>query len=256
VDRIRCVRDKQFKYIKNFFPDRPYTQQNVYKDTQYATLAVMRQLKEEGKLTGPAAQFLADTRPPEELYNLENDPYEIHNLAGDPAHAERLQRMRRILEDWIQATGDKGQFLENEVQEQDKYRSEVDGWCTRRNALASKAGGRLKVETFGKGAHLIRAYVAEGPEFEIEFRARARKVGITGFRWGTIEDLRNPEFRTAVDLPGDGRWRTWRTSFEALGWLAQMEFQFSDEPGDVEFDWIRLSRRDGGRKTLVKEWRF
>ena len=256
VDRIRCVRDKQFKYIKNFFPDRPYTQQNVYKDTQYATLAVMRQLKEEGKLTGPAAQFLADTRPPEELYDLENDPYEVHNLAEDAAHAERLGRMRRILEDWIQQTGDKGQILENEVQEQDKYRSEVDGWCTRRNALASKAGGRLKVETFGKGAHLIRAYVAQGPEFEIELRARAEKVSIKGFRWGTIEDLRNPEFRTAVDLAGDGRWRTWRTDFRAEGWLAQLELQFSEEPGEVEFDWIRLWRRDGGRRQLVKEWKF
>jgi N-sulfoglucosamine sulfohydrolase len=32
IDRIRCVRTKQFKYIRNFLPDRPYTQRNDYKE--------------------------------------------------------------------------------------------------------------------------------------------------------------------------------------------------------------------------------
>jgi N-sulfoglucosamine sulfohydrolase len=36
-------------------------------------------------------------RPPEELYDLRNDPAEVHNLAGDPAHRAVLERMRAEL---------------------------------------------------------------------------------------------------------------------------------------------------------------
>ncbi len=41
-DRIRCVRDKQFKYVRNFYPERPYTQFNAYKKLQYPVLTLMQ----------------------------------------------------------------------------------------------------------------------------------------------------------------------------------------------------------------------
>jgi arylsulfatase A len=34
------------------------------------------------------------------LYNLRYDPEERHNLANSPEHAERLEQMRRLLDDW------------------------------------------------------------------------------------------------------------------------------------------------------------
>jgi arylsulfatase A-like enzyme len=44
VDRIRCVRTKQYKYIHNFMPERPYTQPNAYKEQSYPMLNLMKEL--------------------------------------------------------------------------------------------------------------------------------------------------------------------------------------------------------------------
>ena len=75
---------KRYKYIRNYYPERPYTQFNAYKKLQYPMLTLMQVLNKEGKLTPEQAQFMAPTRPKEELYDLQNDPHELHNLAERP----------------------------------------------------------------------------------------------------------------------------------------------------------------------------
>ncbi len=114
VDRIRCVRTKRFKYIRNFYPDRPYMQFNAYKKRQYPVWTLVQVLKKQGKLTPAQAKFAADTRPPEELYDLQTDPHELNNLAPDKAHADKLSEMRAILDTWIKQTNDKGAIPEDE----------------------------------------------------------------------------------------------------------------------------------------------
>ena len=54
----------------------------------------------------------AATRPPEELYDLQADPYEVHNLASSPRHGETLQELRALLQEWIAETKDQGAILE------------------------------------------------------------------------------------------------------------------------------------------------
>ena len=56
-----------------------------------------------------------DTKPNEELYDLENDPYEVHNLANDPKHAERMTNFRKALANWQLEIGDKGFIPEHEL---------------------------------------------------------------------------------------------------------------------------------------------
>ncbi|MCS7315262.1 MAG: sulfatase [Bryobacterales bacterium] len=253
VDRIRCVRTRRFKYLRNFFPERPYAQQNVYKDVNYPTLAVMRQLAEEGKLTGPSALLLADRRPPEELYDLENDPHEVRNLAADPAHRKTLERMRSLLEEWIRRTGDQGQFPENRVMPWDRDRTEVDGWCTQTACRAARREGRLVVRCSGKGARLERAFVAPGGPMSLEFRARGRGASVAGFSWSVLTDLRNPQNRRAVHFLSDGEWREYAVHFEATDDLAILSLEFGPEPGEIEFDWIRLKRASG---QLLRSWEF
>ncbi len=111
IDRIRTVRTKKIRYIRNFFPNRPYMQPN-YRDAWEITQA-MRRLHTEGKLNAVQDRFWGQERPSEELYDLEKDPHEIKNVAEDPAHSAELQRHRAILENWVKDTDDKGQYPED-----------------------------------------------------------------------------------------------------------------------------------------------
>jgi len=113
VDHIRCARSKRYKYIRNYCPDRPYTQFNAYKKLQYPALTVMQVLHKEGKLTPDQAKFMASTKPPEEFYDLQQDPHELHNLADDRKHKKALQKHSRMLDEWIKATNDQGQTPED-----------------------------------------------------------------------------------------------------------------------------------------------
>jgi len=111
LDRIRMIRTEDFKLIRNYFPDLPYTQFNAYKKTQYPILTLMRVLYEKGKLSPEQARFMADTRPEYELYYLPNDPYELKNLANDSNYASKFSELKNALEDWTSRI-DKGPYPE------------------------------------------------------------------------------------------------------------------------------------------------
>jgi len=108
VDRIRCVRTGRYKLIRNYQPERAYTQTNAYKERQYPVLNLMRQLQSEGRLTAEQSRFMAPTRPSEELYDLKADPHEVRNLAPLPEHRSTLEDLRRRLDRWIQNSRDQG----------------------------------------------------------------------------------------------------------------------------------------------------
>jgi len=256
IDRIRCVCDRRFKYIRNFYPDRPYTQQNVYKDLNYPTLRVMKDMYAQGKLTGPPALFLAPERPAEELYDLQADPWEIRNLASDPSYRATLERMRKILADWIQTTGDQGQYPEKEIPVEDQDRTEAEGWCTQAGARAFRRDRRLVVQCKGRSASLARCVVAEGGDFVLEFRARSTQVAPRQLQRGTIEQYRNPVFRSQVEFAADGRWHDVAVPFHVDGWLSLVAVDFGNAEGEIEFDWIRLSRVRGGEAGVLEQWDF
>ena len=115
-DIIRAARDRRYKYIRNFQPEKPHSQPIEYMD-QMPTLQVWRRLHGEGKLTGPQKLFFQVPKPPEELYDTLNDPHEINNLAGDPDQKERLETMRARLERWMEETGDLALVPEPELLE-------------------------------------------------------------------------------------------------------------------------------------------
>ena len=104
---IRSVRSEKFKYIRNFLSYRPHAQRNQYKDGKEISKH-MRELFNSGKLNELQARFYQPTRPDEELYNLENDPYEINNLAADSKYKSELMKMRSVLYKWMDETNDAG----------------------------------------------------------------------------------------------------------------------------------------------------
>ncbi len=113
VDRIRAVRDKRYKYIRNHFPDRPYMQLNRYKEVSYPIWRETQRLEKAGAITAADYPFLARTRPGEELYDTVEDPNELRNLAESEEHQQILTRMLSALDLWIRRTADKGEQLED-----------------------------------------------------------------------------------------------------------------------------------------------
>jgi arylsulfatase A-like enzyme len=112
VDRIRAVRDKRYKYIRNFMPERPYTQYNEYIERSYPTLGVLKELHAQGKLNATQELWMAPRKPPVEFYDTQSDPFEVRNLANSPAHQKLIAQFAKRLDDWIRETGDKGAIPE------------------------------------------------------------------------------------------------------------------------------------------------
>lgn len=116
TDRIRSARDERYQLVRNYHPELPYAQRIVYNE-QMPTMRVWRQLHNAGKLSGPAEAFFAPTKPVEEFYDTQTDPYEIHNLidSKEPAHVAKMQELRTALDGWIKDVGDLGAVPEAEL---------------------------------------------------------------------------------------------------------------------------------------------
>ena len=115
-DLIRAVRDKHFKYIRNYMPHLTRGQDIEYMNRMPA-MQEMRRLNAEGKLKGPKKQYFEPTKPVEELYDTHTDPHEVNNLAGDPKYKDVLERMRKVHAGWVRETGDIGLIPEPEFDE-------------------------------------------------------------------------------------------------------------------------------------------
>ncbi|WP_276256291.1 sulfatase-like hydrolase/transferase [Halomontanus rarus] len=112
-DMVRSVRDERFRYVRHYYPERPFVLWIPYRNTHPAMDELLR-LDADGELNGVQAQWLADSRPAEELYDLQADPHETTNLVDDPAYEDDLERLRTALDDWRTATGDAERASESE----------------------------------------------------------------------------------------------------------------------------------------------
>ncbi len=106
-DLIRVVRDRQFKYIRNYMWHLTRGQDISYMN-EMPTMQEMRRLHAEGKLRGPQMQYFEPTKPIEELYDTAADPHEVNNLAGDPKYKDVLERLRQVHNQWYRETLDVG----------------------------------------------------------------------------------------------------------------------------------------------------
>jgi hypothetical protein len=113
-DMMRSARDARFLYIRNFSPEIPYAGHIIY-GHQSAIAQEWFRLQALGAVTGPAALWMRTSKPAEELYDTQADPYQVRDLAGNPAHRPTLQRLRGAVTDWMTRIGDQGLINEAEM---------------------------------------------------------------------------------------------------------------------------------------------
>lgn len=154
VDHIRSVRTTDFKYIRNFLPERPYLQPCAYKDAK-SILKAIREDDAAGKLNEVQQLVVREVRPAEELYDVRNDPYEINNLAADSKYAAKLKEMRERLQTWMEETDDKGRVGESA----EMYDSDMQVYVDR---LSKRKSNPEHLQTIKNNIALMKKWAAEG----------------------------------------------------------------------------------------------
>ena len=118
-EMVRSVRDKRYRYQRNFYPHLPFA---PYEDFQFGAVVMKKwvELARQGKLTGAQEMLAMRFKPVEELYDSEGDPHMVRNVAADPKYANVLKRMRTQLHDWMLKSHDLGILEEAELVQRTK----------------------------------------------------------------------------------------------------------------------------------------
>ncbi|MDL5510493.1 sulfatase-like hydrolase/transferase [Arenibacter sp. M-2] len=111
-DISRAVRSKKYRYIHNYMPHRMYALPIEYL-FRAKSLQSWQTAYENGECNEIQSAFW-NSKPVEELYDTENDPWEINNLANSPKYADILEEMRTANRKWIIKIKDTGFMPEDE----------------------------------------------------------------------------------------------------------------------------------------------
>jgi len=120
-DCVRTVRDDRYVYVRNYMPHRIYGQHLEYM-WETPTTRVWERLYKENKLNAVQRRFW-ETKPAEELYDLQTDRDEVNNLAASRAHRSALERLRKVHQDHELAIRDIGLLPEADMQARAKVDS-------------------------------------------------------------------------------------------------------------------------------------
>jgi uncharacterized sulfatase len=164
-DMMRAVRDRRYRYIRNYQPGKPYTQSIAYMDLM-PTMQEMRKAYAQSTLNGPHSgaksmpegmkNFFLPEKPREELYDSLNDPHEIRNLAANPDLKPVLERMRTVHERFMKETRDLGEVPEPELAERMRPGGKFVKTAT---PALTRSGGTVEARCATEGASI--AYTKE-----------------------------------------------------------------------------------------------
>jgi uncharacterized sulfatase len=122
-DMVRTVRNHRYRYVRNLMPWYPALQ-NVEYGERNETLREIRQLESQGTLPEIVRQWVLP-RAPEELYDLETDPWETKNLIAEPQLSAVAAELREACSQWQRDVRDvhllPEPLLEEESLDRDRY---------------------------------------------------------------------------------------------------------------------------------------
>lgn len=123
-DMVRSVRDKRYRYIRNYMPHKIYGQYLEYL-WKAPSMRSWEELWQRGELNEIQSAFWKP-KPPEELYDVEADPHNVNNLAGKKGYNKVLLRLRDQNRRWMRDYRDVGFIPEPMMAEIAKSQSLYD----------------------------------------------------------------------------------------------------------------------------------
>ena len=107
------MRGERYRYVLNLTPKAQFqnatNQQSWFQEWVAAA--------EGGDAFAQQQVARHSTRPAEELYDVEADPWCLHDLSQSKEHGEVKRRLRGALHDWMVSQGDSGQLIELRARE-------------------------------------------------------------------------------------------------------------------------------------------
>ena len=173
VDRVRTLFDGRFQYIKNYMPQQPPYQDIDYRYRQ-PLMKKMLAMRDSGLLNAVQMLWFRETKPQEELYDTEKDPYEFNNLATNPAYAAKLKELRGQFIRLEREIGDKHVLPEQElIRQMWNGGSEPPATAT---PIIQVNGGGVKVSCETKGASIGYKVVKKGQKVPAAWQLYQDKV--------------------------------------------------------------------------------
>ena len=121
VDRIRSIKTKKYKLIKNYYLDKSHALPIAYRQ-KMPMMQIMSKLYNENKLNKIQSKWFDSPKKEIEFYDIENDPNELNDLSNELKYQEIIFLMLKKLDQWILQTNDLGEFPESKIIE----KAEVD----------------------------------------------------------------------------------------------------------------------------------
>ena len=114
TDRIRAVKSKKFKYIRNYNTEKPHALNVVYR-TQMNLMKHLNELNKTNSLSDKQKLWFQAPKSPEEFYDLENDPFELNNLIENEEFSSHIYELKLKLDSWLMNINDLGGIPEEEL---------------------------------------------------------------------------------------------------------------------------------------------
>jgi hypothetical protein len=156
------------------------------------------QLHDAGKLDSVQASWFK-TKPVEELYDVDNDPFELHNLAGDTQYSAKLSELRNAFKEWTTKVGDMGSMPEKEM---------IARWWNGKNVppatdtpRITQSSGGVKITCATPGASVGYRIVRQGVQ-PVDLHT------VISFDYGI---LFNPKLKNGQQMPASPVWQIYRS---------------------------------------------